>query len=118
LQRLYKARFYNKFNIISIFNEIRMRFDNKLKTIFIICYNLFEYIVIFFELCNVSTTFQFFINEILNSYLNEFCTIYINDILIYNNIEEKYKNYINKILVKLDETNFYLDINKCVFFVK
>jgi len=95
-----------------------MRFDNKHKTIFIICYNLFEYVVIFFELYNVLTTFQFFINEILSFYLNEFYIIYINNILIYSNIKKKHKNYINKIFVKLDEVNLYLNINKCVFFVK
>jgi len=118
LRQLFKIKFYNNFNIIAIFNEIRMRFDNKHKTIFIICYNLFEYVVIFFELYNVLTTFQFFINEILSFYLNEFYIIYINNILIYSNIKKKHKNYINKIFVKLDEVNLYLNINKCVFFVK
>jgi len=118
LQRLYKTRFYNKFNIIAIFNKIRMRSSNKHKIVFITCYNLFEYIVMFFELCNVSTIFQFFINETLSFYLDKFCIVYINNILIYCNIETKYKNYINKIFVKLDKTNLYLNINKYVFFVK
>jgi len=118
LQRLCKTQYYSKFNIIVIFNKIRMRSNNKYKTIFIIRYNLFEYIVIFFELYNVSITFQSFINKTLSSYLNDFCIVYINNILIYNNIKKNYKNYINKILIKFYKTSFYLNINKCIFFVK
>jgi len=37
---------------------------------------------------------------------------------MYNNIEEEYKNYINKIFAKLNKVDFYLNINKYVFFVK
>ncbi len=62
--------------------------------------------------------FQSFINKILSLYLNNFCIVYINNILIYNNIEQKYKNYINKVFAKLYKVDLYLDINKCVFFVK
>jgi len=118
LQRLCKTKFYNKFNIIAIFNKIRIYFDNKYKIVFIICYSLFKYVVILYKLCNVLTMFQLFINKTLSSYLNKFYIVYINDILIYSNIEKKNKNYVNKILVKLDKIDFYLDINKCVLFVK
>ncbi len=86
-----------------------MRFDNKHKIVFITRYNLFEYVIIFFELCNVSITFQVFINDILIFYLNDFCIAYINNILVYSNIEEEYKNYVNKIFVKLDKVELYFE---------
>jgi len=57
LQQLYKIKYYNKFNIIVVFNEIQIRFNNKYKIVFIICYNLFKYIVIFFKLYNILITF-------------------------------------------------------------
>ncbi len=118
LQQLYKIKYYNKFDIIAIFNKIRIRFNNKYKTIFIICYNLFKYVVISFKLYNISITFQSFINKTLSLYLNNFCIVYINNILIYNNIEIKYKNYINKVFAKLYNASLYLNINKYIFFVK
>ena len=62
--------------------------------------------------------FPFFINKILSLYLNNFCIIYINNILIYNNIKKKYKNYTNKVFAKLYNINLYLNINKYIFFVK
>ena len=95
-----------------------MRLNNKHKIIFIIYYNLFKYVVMSFELYNISITFQSFINKTLNFYLDNFCIIYINNILIYNNIETKYKNYINKVLAKLYNANLYLNINKYIFFIK
>jgi len=117
LQQLYKIKYYNKFNIIVIFNKIRIYFNNKYKIVFIICYYLFKYIVISFKLYNILIIFQFFINKTLNFYLNFFCIIYINNVLIYSNIKKKYKNYINKVFAKLYNANFCLNINN-FFFVK
>ncbi len=57
LQQLYKIKYYSKFDIIVVFNKIQIRFDNKYKIIFIICYNLFKYVVISFKLYNISITF-------------------------------------------------------------
>ena len=37
-------------------------------------------------------------NEVLFDYLNEFYTIYLNDILIYLNNTLEYKNYIKLVL--------------------
>jgi len=53
LQQLYKIKYYSKFDIIAIFNKIRIYFDNKYKIAFIICYNLFKYIVISFEFVRI-----------------------------------------------------------------
>ena len=57
LTRLYYIKIYNKFDIIVVFNDIRMRFDNEGKIIFIIKYNLFEYMIMLFELYNVLIIF-------------------------------------------------------------
>jgi len=72
LQQLYKIKFYNKFDIIAIFNKIQIYIDNKYKIIFIICYNLFKYIVILFELYNILVTIQIVFHKNLNFYLNKF----------------------------------------------
>jgi len=62
-----------------------MRKSNKYKIIFIMRYNLFEYIIMFFELCNALNIFQIFINAILREYLDDFYIVYLNNIFIYNN---------------------------------
>ena len=69
-----------------------------------------------FELYNASNTFQFFINVTLREYLNNFCTIYLNDILIYNNNRENHIEHVNKILENFQKIEFFFNINKCEFF--
>jgi len=101
LVRLCIAKFYIKFDIIAIFNKIRMHKSNKHKIAFIIRYNLFEYVIIFFKLYNVLDIFQVFINEILREYLDNFCIVYLNNIFIYNNTQEKYIKYIKLVLIIL-----------------
>ena len=50
-----------------------------------------------FGLVNALLLFQNFINNILYWMLDEFCTAYIDDILIYSNSKKKHQTYIRKI---------------------
>ena len=69
----------------------------------------------FFKLCNGSSSFQSFINEILHYFLNVFCTVYLNDILIYSDNKKKHNEHIHLILTCLWEFRLYVNIEKCVF---
>ena len=115
--RLCATKFYIKLNVIAIFNEIRIRENDEKKTAFLIKYELYEYVVMFFDFCNVFEIFQSFINETFRDYLNVFCFVYLNDVLIYNNIKKKHITHVRKIFNKLHVANFYLNINKCEFYV-
>ena len=59
--------------------------ENKYKTIFYIKYDHFEYLIMLFNLCNALAIFQFYINDALREFLDEFCIIYLDDVLIYTN---------------------------------
>ena len=71
-----------------------MKEGYKEKTTFLIRYRLFKYIVMPFRLCNAPGTFQVFINKILYNFLDIFYTIYLDDILVYSDIEEEYIHHI------------------------
>lgn len=118
LQRLCKARFYSKLDIIAVSNEIRIRLEDEHKTTFITRYGLFEYIVMLFWPCNASITFQTFTNFILSPYLDDFCTACMDNILVYSNTEGEHEDHAYEVLAKFDEAGLYLDIGKCAFFVK
>ena len=111
------AKIYSKFDIIVVFNEMRIKKKDEKKTIFLTRYELFEYVVISFELCNAFDTFQVFINATLREYLNDFCTEYSNDVLIFNENKTKHVEHVFKIFVKFEKANLYFDIDKCEFFV-
>ncbi len=51
----------------------------------------------------------------LFDFLNEYYTIYINDIFIYNQLKKKYEEYIKQMFIKLKKTNLQIDIKKSEF---
>ena len=70
-----------------------------------------------FRLTNKPATFQRFINNILIKYLNNFCFAYLNDILIYLAICEKYKIHVKRVITVLIAYRLQVDIKKSEFFV-
>ena len=115
LTRLCSIKIYIKFDIIAIFNEIRIREDDQEKIVFVTRYDLYEYVMMLFDLCNALETFQSFINEILREYFDDFCIVYIDDILIYNNNHVEHQIHVHKMFDKLKKARIYLDIKKCQF---
>ena len=61
----------------------------------------FEFLVMPFGLTNVLATFQTLINTILQSYLDKFVVVYLNNIVVFSNLDEEYKKHISLILKKL-----------------
>ena len=51
------------------------------------------------------------------NYLNEFVIVYLNDILIYNQIMFKHRKHVRKMLQKLRNVDIQVDIDKCEFHV-
>jgi hypothetical protein len=99
MNQIRNAKKFTYMNIHDVFHWMYIIENDKYKTIFRIRYNHFEYLIIFFILCNTSIIFQFYINDILYKFLDEFCVVYLNDILIYiDNIHEEYIQYVHQIL--------------------
>lgn len=115
LFRLCATRIYSKFDIISAFNEIRVKEGHEEKTAFLTRYGLYEYIIMPFGLCNAPATFQVFINDTLREYLDVFCTAYLDDILVYSDTKEEHIQHVGKVLEKLQRAGLYLNINKYDF---
>ena len=118
LARLSRARIFTKLDIIAAFNTIRIKEGDEEKTAFLTRYGLFEYLVMPFGLCNAPGTFQSVINETLREYLDQFCSAYLDDVLIYSEDETEHEANVNKVLEKLGKAGMYVDIKKCAFNVK
>ncbi len=117
LNHLSQAKIFIKLNIISAFNQLWIKEENEAFIIFCIQFELFKYLVMFFNLCNESISFQKYINNILHEHLNKFCTAYLNDILIYFNNKLKHEIHVKLILWKLQEANLQMNIIKCKFYI-
>jgi hypothetical protein len=44
--------------------------------------------------------------------------MYLNDILVYSNTEEKHKLYVKKVLQRLQEAKLFLKLSKCKFYTQ
>jgi len=80
-------------------------------------YDHFEYMIMLFNLINTSIIFQTYINKILTELLNNFCIIYLNDILIFFVEKIDYINHVKQILERLRKFKLYASLKKCEFFI-
>ena len=71
-----------------------------------------------FGLCNGPASFQNYINDTLWEYLDDFCTVYLDDILIYSEIEAEHEIHVKRVLQKLRKAGLQADITKCAFHIK
>ena len=77
---------------------------------------LYEYLVMPFGLANAPSSFQNFINDILeNNILNIFVTTYIYDILVFSKTLKKHKQDVKTFLSRLQAAGPQLYIDKCKF---
>ena len=81
---------FTKLDIIAAFNKLRIAEGEKWKNAMQICYDLFEYLIMLFELYEVSSFFQSYINNILWDCLDVFVTAYIDDILIFSKSKKEH----------------------------
>jgi hypothetical protein len=65
---------------------------------FHIYYRIYKYKVLPFGLTNGPATYQYYINNILFDYLDDFYIAYLDKILIYSDTELEYELYIKKVL--------------------
>ena len=84
LRNINKAKQFMKLDVIATFYKLRIFKGDEQKTAFRTRYGLYKQIVTLFSLANILNTFQKYVNQALRDYLNEFYSVYINDILIYS----------------------------------
>jgi hypothetical protein len=102
--------------MIAIFNQIQITEGHKWLIAFITQFKLYKMLVILFSLYNTPTTFQNYINYILYNALNNYYTVYLNNIFIFLKIYTEHIKYINKIIQRLGNAGLQININKSEFY--
>ena len=118
LNHLVSAVYFIKFDLKNAYHWIKICKSEKWMTTFCNRYDYFEYAVIFFELVNVSVTFQMLINKVLRELVNHICVIYLNDILIYFKTREKHWKCVCKMLERLCQFKLYAKLSKYFFMIQ
>ncbi len=117
LNRLSKVKQFTKLNLKNIYHRFRIQREDEWKTTFHTRYDHFKYMIMLFDLINTSVIFQTYINKILTELLNDFCVIYLNDILIFFIKKTDYINHVKQILERLRKFMLYASLKKCEFFI-
>ncbi|KAI0995137.1 hypothetical protein K3495_g13044 [Podosphaera aphanis] len=119
LAKLSRAKWFTKLDVRAAFHKLRIKEGDEWKTAFRTRFGLFEWLVMPFGLSGVPASFQRYINETLREYLDEFCSAYVHDVLIYTNGNlVDHERHVNLVLEKLQKAGLGLDIDKCEFSVK
>ena len=76
----------------------------------------YEYLVMPFGLANAPSSFQNFINDILEiDILDIFVTAYVDDILVFSKTLKEHRQHVKTVLSRLQAAGLQLDIDKCEF---
>lgn len=78
-------------------------------------YEAYRYKVVPFGLTNGPSTFQRYINNTFQGYLDEFCTAYIGDILIFSKNKKEHEEHVRKVQTRLREAGLQAEVTKCEF---
>ncbi len=116
--RLQRAQWFMKFNILEAFNWIWIKEENEWKTVFCTRLEHYEYLIMSFNLINASVTFQTFVNNVLRHYLNQFIIVYLNDILVYSKMKKEHVQHVRKVLQTLKKVDLRIKSEKSEFHVQ
>ncbi len=117
LDRLSRIKQFTKLDLKNVYHHLKIQREDEWKMTFYIHYNHFKYIIMLFNLINVSVIFQTYINKILTELLNDFCVIYLNDILIFFVEKTDHIDHVKQILKRLRKFKLYASLKKCEFFI-
>ncbi len=118
INKIVSCKHLTRLNIISVFNKLRMHFNSKNYIIFITALEIYKYKMLSFKLTNELIFFQQYMNDVLWNFLNDFCQVYLDDILIYSKTRKKHRDHVKLVLRWLREAELQMNIRKCKFNVE
>jgi hypothetical protein len=116
LDQLSGSKVFTALDLKDAYHRIPIKKGDEWKTAFRTRYGHFEYLVMPFGLTNAPATFQAYINKALAGLLDEFCVVYLDDILIYSNTREEHARHVRVVLDRLRKHALFASRKKCKFF--
>src|SRR5438034_1998313 len=79
-------------------------------------YKHFEYQIVLFDLTNISAIFQVYINQVLCDLVDDFCIVYLDNILIFFKFKKEHYQHLKLVIKHLQHAELYANSKKCEFF--
>jgi hypothetical protein len=115
MDRLTGATVFTKLDLKHAYHRVRIKEGDEWKTAWRCRYGHFEYCVMPFGLTNAPATFQRHIEEVLAEFTDDFCTVYLDDVLIYSTSDEEHEDHVKRVIRKLVGAGLYGNPDKCEF---
>ena len=87
------------------------------KTAFRTLYGHFEFTMMPFGLTNASAAFMDLMHRVFQPYLDLFFVVFVDDILIYSQLEREHKDHLRIVLQRLRDHRLYAKFSKCTFWL-
>ena len=113
LTRIAKAKTVPRIEIRDAYNLIPIKERDEWKTALRTHYGLFEFLVIPFGHTNAPAAFQRYVKETLQPYLDQFCTAYLDDLLVYSENLEEHTTHFRLVLELLQRAGHQVKPQKC-----
>uniref|UniRef100_A0A3Q7IH17 Reverse transcriptase domain-containing protein n=1 Tax=Solanum lycopersicum TaxID=4081 RepID=A0A3Q7IH17_SOLLC len=97
------------------YHQVRIAECDEPKIACVMCYGVFDWMVMPFGLRNAPATFSMLMNRLFHSYLDQFVIIYLDDIVVYINNMEDHVEHLCKVFEILRNNELYVKREKCSF---
>ena len=111
------AQVYSKIDLRTGYHQLRVRETDIPKTAFRTRYGHFEFTVMPFGLTNAPAAFMDLMHRVFPPYLDQFAIVFMDDILIYSQLEWEHKYHLRIVLQLLRDHQLYAKFNKCEFWL-
>ena len=109
------ARVYFKIDLRIGYYQLRVRETDIPKTAFRTRYGHFEFTVMPFGLTNALAAFMNLMHRMFQPYLDQFVVVFVDDILIYSQLEWEHEYHLRVVLQLLRDHQLYTKFSKCEF---
>ena len=109
------ARVYSKIDLCTSYHQLRVRETDILKTTFRTRYGHFEFTVMPIGLTNAPAAFVDLMHRVFQPYLDQFVVVFVDDILIYSQLEWEHEYHLRIVLQLLRDHQLYAKLSKCEF---
>ncbi|MBW0561923.1 hypothetical protein O181_101638 [Austropuccinia psidii MF-1] len=108
---------FSNIGLCGAYNLIQIKDDDEHLKAFRTKYGSYEYLVMPFGLTNAPASFQNLVNDIFSDLLDTYVVVYLDEIMVFSNSEEKNITHVSTVLSRLRANYLIAKASKFVFHV-